>query len=257
MKDYMKLSTTTMVLGGLGAAALLYMIFKPKDAAAAPAPGPGPGPGPGPSGATQTCPGGQVILATATCPQVEPKDPVNKKCPDNSTIPFTSTCPTTASPCQAHSTVLNTAPVPDIVVTASGLGQPAKEILSPFGLSALPVSVVDNPCIESATDALIYLQAWTLDVFTGYKPIFTDGGPAPAVSIALTNAAGTGIAKAADEVMVMRHKDSYISDYFDPKLNSKLAEMEAPGSFVLIWSADPKGIPIAWWLTIWTMAVGS
>ena len=34
MKDYMKLSTTTMVLGGLGAAALLYMIFKPKEAEA-------------------------------------------------------------------------------------------------------------------------------------------------------------------------------------------------------------------------------
>jgi len=273
MKRMMKLSPTTMVLGGVGAAALLYMIFKPKDAAAAPAPGPGPGPGPGPSGATQTCPGGQVILATAQCPPAEPKtkicadksvvsvnskcpeemNPQFKKCPDGKTVPFNAQCPGPPSSCSASPTSSNTAPVPNILVTASGLGQPAKEIIAPFGLSALPVSIVDDACVTSPTDGLIYLQAWKMDFLAGkYMPIFQDPGPTPVVAIAVTDAQGPGTAKAADANLVMMTKTSFVSNYFDPKITPKVAEMEMPGSFVLIWSADRNGIAIAWWLTIWT-----
>jgi hypothetical protein len=120
-------------------------------------------------------------------------------------------------------------------------------------ISALPAVDTKIPCVlDPATEALAYIQAWELTA-SGYKAIFDDAGPVPAAGSIVTTAAGTGLQKAANKDLVMsnNHLDSPLAGYFDPAQNPQLARMEAPLAFVLIWTTDAKGAPLAWWFTTW------
>lgn len=224
-----KKTSTPMIVGGVAVVALLAALLWPKKAAAATTPNP-----------------------------IEPP-PDKKKCPDGSQVPVGATCPVSIPPSPPAPPgcgfSLNTATPPQIVVLASGKGEPAASAFAalPFSLAALPASATSDPCAVAPTDALVFLQAW--DLASGYQPVFPDpGGIAPVAGVAPTTPASTGIAKAVDPAAVFGTKTSLVSNYFDPKITPKLAQLLAPGTIVLIWTTDLQGNALAWWITTWSPA---
>ena len=238
----MKWTPAMMGLAGAGGLGLLYLLFKPKEAAAAPPPVQPPAP----------CPGGAARDSTGACPPVQP---TMQLCPDGSKIPVTATCPKSSCPSHGHPAFPNTAPVPTIAIVASGEGQLNQPLN--VGISKLPLSAAGPAadCIQDpSTDALVFLQAWETTP-GGFKPIFIDSGPVgwpePAVGIVITEGGLTGLQKAKNKDIIISSKDSYVSAYFDPKQTADIFRMEAQGSFVLVWTTDVAGKPLAWWYMTW------
>ena len=243
-----KWSPAMMGIAAVGGLGLLYVLFNPKAASAASTPPvtpPATPPG-------TPCPGGAARNAKGECPQVQP---TTQKCPDGSTIPITATCPKSSCPTHGHPAIPNTAPAPTITVLYSGEGAVLPALPIPLTSLSPGTAGAAAPCIQNpATDALVFLQAWEVTI-SGLKPIFTDPGPSPAVGIVVTEGGLTGLQKAKNQDVIFKSKDSYVSAYFDPKQTVDVARMESPGAFVLIWTTDVAGNPIAWWLTSWEPSV--
>lgn len=244
------MNTTTKVLGAAAIGGALYLLLKPKDASAEEK---------APTG-KQKCPDGSIIDAKAICPpkieiSIDPVDlpilPITTKCPDGSKVLFGQPCPSAPGACKAAPINTNTLPAPIISVLANGQGTLTPGLALPFALNALPAGSLDLACAPNPSDAFIYVQAW--DAASGFQPVFPDaGGVAPPAAIAHSDAVGgKGVDRAQNALLVMFDKNSYISNYFDPDQNSQYDRMTAPGTFVLVWSTDRDGKPLAWWLTNW------
>jgi len=221
-----------MALLALGAVTVGYFIFKPKDAYAATPPGPKDEPPP-PTG--KICADGSAPVG-GTC---------MKQCPGGVSVPEAAACPSVPGP----------TPKPTVTMIASAPPLPVASIPAlPPGVPGWPAWLLGFPLYSPTvdpnapnpdkvtidpTDALVFLQGFSAlgaPVFEGtaYPTVVMKGGDA---------------AFATDLNTLMDPTKPNLRAYFAP---GDVDVLEAPGSFVLVWSTDSQGQPLAWWLMNWS-----
>jgi len=234
-----------MALLALGAVTVGYFVFKPKDAYAATPPGPKDEPPPptgkicadgsAPVGGTcmKQCPGGVSVPEAAACPSVPGPTPTSLVKPTVTMIASAPPLPILSLPYLPGvvSTLPAAPPIP---------GWPPWFLGFPlYSPTVDPADPNPNKVTIDQGDVLVFLQGFS----TIGKPVF-DGTAYPSVVLKGVDAALVG----TNLDTLMDPTKPNLSSYFAPGV---IEQLETPGGFVLVWSTDSQGQPLAWWLMNW------